>query len=247
MTLSLTRVSLAAASIAITTLAGADAEAFGCGGGGGGRSSGRLSIAYSRNVPHMASHAPRHNYQPTPTYQQPVYQQPVYQQPSYQQPVYQQPAVIQPRIVQQPALQQQVVPQPIAQQPAASPQAEVGSAGQSALNALSALDGGQSSASIPQFAPANEDRAPTLVGTWNATLPGENQVQLTLNADSSFRWTANSKGKVSTFEGRFTLTDGQLTLVRSGDQQQLAGAWAAEGTGFRFKLGNDSGLLFVRG
>lgn len=228
----ITRLTFSLAALALT--AGVSTDAFACGGGGGGYR-GRVSIGYGGG----GYHAPRY----TPTYRQPVYRQPVYQQPIapqriVQQPVIQQPIVQQP-IAGQPAIQQPVAPQqpiqqPAAGQPAATPQ-------QTALDALRALGGGQVAPAVPQPAVGH-------VGAWRASV-GSSQVQLTLNADGSFSWNANAGGKVSTFNGRFVLAGGQLTLVRA-DNQQLAGSWVADATGgFRFKLSGaqDSGLLFVRG
>ena len=76
------------------------------------------------------------------------------------------------------------------------------------------------------------------------------QVQLVLNADGSFRWSATSQsGKASTFAGNYTLNGGSLTLVRSNDQQKLSGAVAVSGNQsftFRPSGANDKGLNFVR-
>lgn len=240
MSRSLTTSILSIAALALVATATPNAEA-GCG-GGHGRSSGRLSIAYHRNVPHMRSHAPRYH-QPAPTYRHaaPVYSQPV--QPIVTAPAPQQVAP-QPMVVQQ-------APTTIVQQPALAAPATTGAADQSALAALAAMAGNQPAASpIPQFGPAAQPGTPGHVGAWAATLPGENRVDLQLNADGGFRWVANSRGKVSTFEGTFTIAEGRLVLVRSGDSQQLAGVWVADTNGgFRFKLdgASDNGLLFNRG
>ncbi|QDT69373.1 hypothetical protein MalM25_23100 [Planctomycetes bacterium MalM25] len=232
----ITRLTFSLAALALT--AGPSADAFACGGGGGGYR-GRVSIGYGGG----GYHAPRY----TPTYRQPVYRQPVYQQPVapqriVQQPVIQQQPFVQQQPIQQPVAQQPAIQQPIApqapQQPVAAPSAA--SPQQTALDALMSLSGGQAAPSAPQ--------AIGHVGAWRATV-GSSQVQLTLNADGSFRWNANANGKASTFAGRFSLAGGQLTLVRA-DNQQLAGSWVADATGgFRFKLAGaqDSGLLFVRG
>lgn len=237
MSRTITRLTFAATALALTVVATTDTLA--CGGGGGGYR-GRVSIGYGGGYG-GGYHAPAYR---QPVYRQPVYRQPrIVQQPVIQQPVIQQPAIQQPivqqpiaqqPVAQQPAIQQQpVIQQPAVTQPAATPQ-------QSALDALRALGGDQVAPAAPQAAGH--------VGAWRASV-GQSQVQLTLNADGSFRWNANANGKVSTFDGRFTLAGGQLTLVR-GDSQQLAGSWVADATGgFRFKLtgAQDNGLLFVRG
>lgn len=227
-------------SLATLTMIAASAGAeAGC--GGGGRSSGRLSISYHRNVPHMSSHAPRH-YNPAPTYRHVA--------PAYSQPVVTAPAPQQVPVQQIPVQQ---APTTIVQQPATTqPAAPAVAADQSALSALAAMNSTQPTAAspIPQFGPAPQPAAPAHVGAWSATLPGDNRVELRLDANGAFRWTANSRGKVSSFEGAFTLQDGRLVLVRSGDSQQLAGVWIADQNGgFRFKLdgASDNGLLFNRG
>lgn len=228
--------SLALAALTLTALA-TTADA-GCGGKGGGhRTSGRLSIAYNRSAPHMRSHAPQgsghHNnyhharrHQPVRQHVDPVYQpQPVVSQPI---PAFQPAPVAQPIVAPQPVAQPQPAPAPVAPQPAAT-------AEQAAIDALAA------------FTAAPAAVAPSHVGSWNATI-ASSQVNLTLNADGTFRWTANAAGKTSSFEGTYTMSNGQLTLIRT-DSQTLAGAWTTDAAGgFRFQLAgtSDSGLVFAR-
>ena len=130
---------------------------------------------------------------------------------------------------------------------------------QSALQMLASLavptENQASSASMPQFSPADNgspatDRAPAYIGTWTATLPNEASIQLQLNQDGQFNWTATQNGKASTFAGEFTVVDGRLILVRAGDRQELKGGWAVSGqNAFNFKLdgAQDGGLNFQRG
>lgn len=245
-TRTLTNAALALTALTLTLATSTDSAA--CGGGGGYRGGGRISVGYGGGG---YRHAPQYN--PAPVYRQPVYQQPVVQQPVFQQPVQQFPQPSQVAPVQQQRFQQQPAQQPIQQQriqqqqpapqqvapqaaPAVTPE-------QSALNALAAFGG----VAQPAAAPA-QPQQPGHVGSWTATIGGS-RIALNLSADGSFNWTANSNGKTSSFAGRFTISGGQLNLIRN-DNQQLAGSWTADATGgFRFKLASakDNGLLFVRG
>lgn len=221
-----------AAVAVLTIIALATAEAAACGGGGrGGYRGGGRSYGFSRNI----SYAPRTTYH-QPAVTAPVFTQPVTTQPAFGQPIGQQP-IAQP----QPALQQSIGQQAIAPQPTAAATQPAASAQQSALDALGSF--GVTSTPAPQ-----QTVAPHL-GSWIATLPGDNKVQLRLNGDGTFRWIANSRGKESSFDGMFTVENGRLTLTRDGDNERLAGGWVSENGGFRFTLtgSKDNGLLFVRG
>ena len=79
-------------------------------------------------------------------------------------------------------------------------------------------------------------------------LPGNQSVELSLNENGTFRWTATKQGKSSAFEGQYRLETGRLTLVRSTDLQQMAGSWTANGEKFTFKLDGTKagGLAFAR-
>lgn len=130
------------------------------------------------------------------------------------------------------------------------PAATSAPAAQSALEALAAFDGAGPGAGA---APAAPDSAgpgtPGHVGAWSARVNDANSVRLELDANGRFRWTANSKGKVSSFDGGYTIARDRLTLLRSGDNQRLEAAWTIDPAGgFRFKLdsASDGGLLFVR-
>ncbi len=87
------------------------------------------------------------------------------------------------------------------------------------------------------------------VGRWKATLGNGATVELTLQADGSFSWVATSSGKTSSFQGNYSVEGGALTLVRSSDNQKLAGSLSGTaGGGMNFKLNGakDAGLNFSR-
>ncbi len=121
------------------------------------------------------------------------------------------------------------------------------------MTALQALAGWGANTSEPAAsqAPAAQPQQPSHVGTWTASLPNGARVQLTLQASGAFRWIAtNRSGTNSTFEGSYTVSNGSLTLVRSNDNQKLAGNMtSSSNTAFNFKLNGakDAGLNFVRG
>ncbi|MGB7347068.1 MAG: hypothetical protein WBD20_22785 [Pirellulaceae bacterium] len=210
-------------------------------------------------------------------YSTPVQQHTVYQQPNYTQPTqtFTQPNVVQSQrvVAQQPAapttsvaqttsVKRQQTTAPIAQtKPAAQtqPVAKQQTAQQSALQALvsrntttatsAAQPAEEATPSIPEFTAASSTTAiASHVGTWKVTLPGNQSVELSLDADSKFIWTATKDGKTSEFDGQYRLDDGRLTLVRSTDLQQMTGDWTAKDTGFTFKLdgAKTGGLNFNR-
>jgi len=104
-----------------------------------------------------------------------------------------------------------------------------------------------------QQSQASSDQQPAQsaghVGNWTARTPNGATVQLTLQADGSFTWTANNSGKTNSFQGTYTLGNGSLSLARSTDNQKLAGSITSSASGFNFKLtgAKDSGLNFARG
>ena len=103
---------------------------------------------------------------------------------------------------------------------------------------------------MPQFAPATAAASTGTAGTWTATLTNGSTVQLQLGSNGTFRWVANSGGKVSSFDGSFTLAGGRLTLIRSSDKQQLGGVWTPQtngGANFKLAGAKDNGLNFIRG
>ncbi len=170
---------------------------------------------------------------------------PVQQQQQQQQPLSQQQQ-LQPQQVSA-ARPQTSVPQP----EAASPMDEVQ---RSALLALGGEDAGLAAEPTSQpstSAGVTATSAPLAshVGQWKATIPNNATVQLTLNADGSFAWIAVNGDKSSSFEGSYTVAGGTLTLVRSSDNQKLAGQLTpTKDGGLNFKLNGtkDAGLNFFR-
>lgn len=77
-----------------------------------------------------------------------------------------------------------------------------------------------------------------LVGSWTANLSNGSRVQLSLQADGNFSWTAiNQAGNASTFQGNYAVGNGTMTLSRSTDNQKLAGSMTMTSAGsFSFKL-----------
>jgi hypothetical protein len=146
---------------------------------------------------------------------------------------------------------QQVAQQPENNAPTAqnngAAQAQL-SAQQSALQALSAfgVDDAEASSSVTTD-PQTE--VGFHVGNWTAVLANNVTVQLVLQANGAFRWTANANGKSSSFEGTYNLNGGSLQLSRASDSQQLSGSFTRTNSGgFNFKLQgkDDAGLNFAR-
>jgi hypothetical protein len=146
---------------------------------------------------------------------------------------------------------QQVAQQPVNSAPAAqnngAAQAQL-SAQQSALQALSAfgVDDAEASRTVTT---EPQTEGGFHVGSWTAVLANNVSVQLLLQADGAFRWTANANGKASSFEGTYNLNGGSLQLNRSSDSRQLSGSFTRTNSGgFNFKLQgkDDAGLNFAR-
>ena len=164
-----------------------------------------------------------------------------------------------PQLGQTAPIQQQRTQQVAATRPQNNaPQPEVASpmdeVQQSALLALGGEDAGLAAEPINQAAASTgvtETSVPLAshVGEWKATIPNNATVQLTLNADGSFAWVAVNGDKTSSFEGSYTMSGGALTLVRSSDNQKLAGQLTpTKDGGLNFKLNGtkDAGLNFFR-
>lgn len=109
-------------------------------------------------------------------------------------------------------------------------------------------DTASNAVSIPEFTAAKPAIANANIGTWKVSLPGNQSVELILNDNGQFTWTATKSGAASTFSGTYQLENGQLTLVRANDQQQMRGTWTASENGFTFKLdgATTGGLAFTR-
>ena len=143
-------------------------------------------------------------------------------------------------------------PSPVTQGAPATTSADATSAAE--LSALQALGGfappqAESTAAAPQ-AQTVPAATPAHAGTWTASMSNGARVQLTLNPDGSFSWSAiNSAGSASTFQGSYQFDGTTLTLNRSNDNQKLAGTlnFTSAGT-FNFKLSDAQAgnLAFTR-
>ncbi|MGB4707343.1 MAG: hypothetical protein WBH50_13450 [Fuerstiella sp.] len=178
---------------------------------------------------------------PVPGIQQPVQQTPVRVVSQQQQFAQLQPQQqVQPQTtlpVQQQQLQPQTV-QPV-QQPAVTAQ----------MSALQALGGFAPQQEIQQqpIAPQTaaqpiQHQAPVHVGNWTAKLDNGAQIQLALQTDGTFSWTAtNPNGNSSSFSGNYSVDNGQLKLNRSNDDQQLGGTLKIAGTNaFSFQVAGNN-------
>ncbi|MCC9600906.1 hypothetical protein LOC67_10035 [Stieleria sp. JC731] len=125
----------------------------------------------------------------------------------------------------------------------------------SALAALAALAGtpaepvaAASTNPVVQQAPIASQPTAEHVGTFRATLPSKLAVDLQLTAEGTFSWTVDNNGTPKSFSGQYQLDGGQLTLVRSNDQQKMVGVFVQTGSGFKFTLqgANNGGLEFQR-
>ena len=88
------------------------------------------------------------------------------------------------------------------------------------------------------------------MGNWTATLGNGAHVQLILQADGNFRWSATNKaGIASSFSGRFMVGNGSLTLIRDNDSQRLEGSMTNDSqNNFSFKVAgmNTAAINFTR-
>lgn len=128
--------------------------------------------------------------------------------------------------------------------------ASVNDAQQSALQALGGFAPpqtatNQSAVQVPQT------QQPAFTGTWTANLSNGARVQLLLQPDGNFSWTAvNKDGQSSSFQGTYSMDSGNLSLSRSTDGQKLSGSLTNSSSDkFTFKLSDaqSSSLDFVRG
>ena len=186
---------------------------------------------YISRLSHYRSQLSRHHYGYS------LSAPPVSIHPSQQQIAPQQQQQIAPQQQQQFAPQQQSAPQQTAPVPAQN--------GNLQLTALQALGG----FAPPQSAPV-QTQTPTHVGNWTATLGNGAHVQLILQADGNFRWSATNKaGIASSFSGRFMVGNGSLTLIRDNDSQRLEGSMTNDSqNNFSFKVAgmNTAAINFTR-
>ena len=83
---------------------------------------------------------------------------------------------------------------------------------------------------------AKGPQAEEFVGTFRA-IPAEGvEFQLVLNTDKTFVWSFKSKEETSSFEGTYTISGNELTLVRKQDGDKLVGIMTASEKGFNFKM-----------
>lgn len=166
-----------------------------------------------------------------------------------------QPAVLSPNGLPQNATVGTSVPVNAAT-PVAAPTstAPVSTASAAELSALQALGGFAPPQAEATAAPPQAQTLPTAppahVGTWSASMPNGARVQLTLNADGTFSWSAiNSAGNASTFQGSYQFDGTTLTLNRSNDSQKLVGSVIFNGAAaFNFKMSDAQAgsLAFAR-
>ncbi len=178
------------------------------------------------------------------------------QQFGQQQPQMTQPQMAQPQqqfAQQQTTQQQQPQLQPqIGTQPQAQPQVASGNSAElSALQALGAFAPPQTEVQQTQQTVANtQPNAQPIIGTWTARLSNGAIVQLNLQADGNFNWTAtNASGSTSAFQGQYQINNGSLILNRSSDNQRLTGSTAMNGNdafSFRLSDSNAASLEFQR-
>ncbi len=102
------------------------------------------------------------------------------------------------------------------------------------------------SATDPQAAPQM-----SLAGVWTAQLANGSRVQLSLQADGNFSWTAvNKDGQSSVFQGSYAMQNGSLSLTRGNDGQKLDGTMtltSANTFSFQLTAAQSASLDFVRG
>ena len=121
---------------------------------------------------------------------------------------------------------------------------------QSALQALGGFappdEVAAQAATDPQAAPQM-----SLAGVWTAQLANGSRVQLSLQADGNFSWTAvNKDGQSSVFQGTYAMQNGSMSLTRGNDGQKLDGTLTLTSANtFRFQLtaAQSASLDFVRG
>ena len=120
---------------------------------------------------------------------------------------------------------------------------------QSALLALGGFAPPQT-ATTEAVAQASPTQQPAFTGSWTANLSNGARVQLLLQADGSFSWTAvNKDGQSSSFQGTYSMDNSSLSLSRSSDGQKLSGNLTnSDANKFSFKLSDAqaSSLDFVR-
>ena len=239
--MSFTKNTLIVATVAALSIA-TSFDASACGG--------KRTSGYSHNYHRPSYNYNHNNYHYKPSYKhQPtvrvINQRPVVNQ-TIPQHFVQQPPQITPAPSRIPAGQPQLQPQQVPQlqtqqapqvQPQQAPQvqpqhAPVNNASMSALQALAAF-------APPAGNPAPQ--TPAIAGTWTASIGKGATVQLQLGNEGQFTWTAtNPNGQSSSFSGTYSTGNGSLSLIRSNDNQTLAGSMTLNGNTFSFKLADNN-------
>jgi|GEM_PF-5908496 len=136
----------------------------------------------------------------------------------------------------------------IALQTPSTPNVQPSPASNSGLSALAILSGQQQQAPAASNVASPADATTNHIGVWKSQANSKATVTLNLNSDGSFEWSATTNGTTQRFSGKFEISGGKLTLVRSSDNQKLAGTMTFNGAGFNFKLdgAKDNGLNFSR-
>ena len=120
-------------------------------------------------------------------------------------------------------------------------------------SALQALGGFAPPDAVAAQAATDPQAAPqmSLAGVWTAQLANGSRVQLSLQTDGNFSWTAvNKDGQSSVFQGTYAMQNGSMSLTRGNDGQKLDGTLTLTSANtFRFQLtaAQSASLDFVRG
>ncbi|TWU13255.1 hypothetical protein CA54_20880 [Symmachiella macrocystis] len=137
------------------------------------------------------------------------------------------------------------------QQPAEQPQTSV-ETNSTGLGALSNA-GNAGPASTDPVQQPKEAKLPEqakIVGEFRASPAEGVEFQFVLNADKTFVWTFKSKDETSSFEGTYTVSGNEMTLVRKKDGDKLVGIMTPTEKGFDFKIQGgdpkDPGLKFTK-
>ncbi|WP_339910336.1 tetratricopeptide repeat protein [Symmachiella dynata] len=137
------------------------------------------------------------------------------------------------------------------QQPAEQPQTSV-ETNASGLGALSNAgnSGPASTEPVQQPQEAKLPEPAKIVGEFRASPAEGIEFKFVLNADKTFVWTFQSKDETSSFEGTYTVSGNELTLVRKKDGDKLIGIMTPTEKGFDFKIQGgdpqDPGLKFTK-
>ena len=155
----------------------------------------------------------------------------------------------QPQQQQQIGQQQFTQPQTAAPQQQFAPQQSIPTPAQTGnvqMTALQALGGFAPPQTGPTETAPVQEQTPGYIGNWTAILGNGANVQLALQSDGSFRWSATNKtGTASSFSGEFMVGNGSLALIRGNDNQRLEGNMTISGqNSFSFKVaGNNAAAI----